>query len=1040
VYLRYPHIEDDLIAFVAEGDVWLVPAGGGRARRLTADGASASHPRLRGGGIAWTSARDGAPEIYVGDLDGGTATRLTYWGDPNTRTVGWTADGEVLAVSAARQPFRFQRAAWALPADGGPARPLPYGQVNDLAITGTTTALLTGRYSPEPAYWKRYRGGSAGRLWVNGVRLLADLKGQLASPMLIEGRLYFVSDHEGTGNIYSVALDGADLRRHTDHDGFYVRNPATDGTRIVYHLAGDIWLLDGDRASKLDIVLGAPARERQPRLITAADHLGDLDVNETGQASAIEVRGTIHWLTHSDGPARALTVTQRASLPRVAGDRVFWVTDSGGEDAIEYADAGGSGTVVLISGEVGEVTSLAVSPDGATVATAARDGRVHITDVASGTVTEVAAGDHGESDGLAWSPDSEWVTWSQPLLRQLRKIRIARRSDGVVLDVTDGRFNDTEPVFTLDGRYLAFLSRRTFDPVYDAHAFDMSFPNGIRPYLAVLAADTPSPFGPLVAGRPLSNDFSERRPVTVDSAGLASRVVGVPVEEARYSGLRAIRGGLAWLRTAVTGVLGEGGSAPGQDRPRPRLERYDLARRSTGTLREEVDWFEVSGDGKWLVTRDRETVRVLPSDPEAKDDPVVVDLARARFTADPAALWRHAFGEYGRLMRRDYWTPDMSGIDWDAVLAAYEPLLERLAGPDDFADLLYEVSGELGTSHAYVRPVSDAGDAPAVGQLGADLTLSADGSWIVTRILPGESSDPLASSPLLAPGAGVDVGAEIVAVDGQPVDPVRGPWPLLAGAAGKPVELTVRSSGERRPVAVVPLKDERRLRYQDWVASRRALVRSQSGGRLGYLHVPDMMGNGWAHFNRDLATEMGFEGVVVDLRGNGGGHISELIVERLARRVIGWEGGRYLRADSYPKDAPRGPVVALADEFTGSDGDIATVAIELLGLAPVVGARTWGGVVGYDDYHELADGTAITVPRFDCWFDDYGWDVENHGVDPDVELLHVPGSSRDTQLETAVRMALEALEKRPAAVPPSVPPAGGVSKARSPLAPRSTDR
>jgi tricorn protease len=1050
VYLRYPHIHGDQLAFVAEDDIWIVAADGGQARRLTADSRPASFPRFDDAGerLAWTSTREGAPEVYVTELGAPAVTRLTYWGEPSTRTIGWTADGQVLVTSAARQPFRFDRVAWTLPADGGPATQLPYGQVNDLSMAGGRVALMTARLSPDPASWKRYRGGTAGRLWVSDetgagfTRLLADLRGQVASPMLIGGRLYFVSDHEGTGNIYSVTLEGQELRRHTDHDGFYARNPATDGTRIVYHLAGDIWLLDGDLDAprRLDVTLGGPATALAPKLVTAASALGGLRTDETGQASAVEVRGTIHWLTHTGGPARALTVTQRARFPRVAGDRVFWVSDADGTDAIEYTAAEGSESVVRVTAEVGIVTGgLAASPDGATVASAAEDGKVYLTDVASGTVTEVAAGDNGESRGLAWSPDSEWLAWSQPLLHSLRKIRMVRRAGGEVLDVTDGRFADVTPVFTLDGKYLAFLSRRTFDPVYDAHTFDLSFPLGVRPYLAVLAAGTPSPFGPLTGGRPVSEEpaSAEPGPLIVDPDGLASRVVGVPVEEARYSRLAAVDGGLAWMRSPVTGVLGEGGAEPGDDRPRPRLERFDLIKRSVSTVADELDWFVVSGDGKRLVVRDHEAVRVVPSGGESKSEPVTVDLSRARMTADPAELWRHAFDEYGRLVRSDYWTPDMSGTDWDEVLEAYRPLVEKVRGADDFADLLLEVAGELGTSHAYVRAVGSGGDgSPAPGLLGADLA-QVTGRWVVSRVLPGESSDPLARSPLLAPGAGVGDGSEIVAVDGQPVDPVRGPWPLLAGTAGKPVELTVRSGEETRRVAIVPLKDERRLRYQDWVASRRAMVRSLGNGRLGYLHVPDMQGNGWAHFHRDLATEMSFEALLIDVRGNGGGHTSQLIVEKLARRVIAWDSGRYMRPSSYPQEAPRGPVIALTDEFAGSDGDIVTAAIKRLGLAPVVGARTWGGVIGIDGFHALADGTRVTIPRFAFWFDDLGWDVENHGVDPDVEVLRAPGSSGDVQLETAVRMALEALEKRPAAAPPVVPVPGAPSKARPPLPPRS---
>jgi tricorn protease len=456
----------------------------------------------------------------------------------------------------------------------------------------------------------------------------------------------------------------------------------------------------------------------------------------------------------------------------------------------------------------------------------------------------------------------------------------------------------------------------------------------------------------------------------------------------------------------------------------------------------------VSGDGTRLAIKDRDDVRVVPA--ERKDnhgagDAVTVDLSRARFLADPAALWRHAYAEAGRLMRRDYWVPDMSGVDWDGVLDAYRPLLDRIRGADDFTDLLWEVFGELSTSHAYVAKAGTDlfGSSPvgpaAVGQLGADVSRDSSGRWIVDRVLPGESSDPRARSPLAAPGVAVRAGDELVAVDGQPVDPVRGPWPLLAGTVGKPAELTVLTPGSAaaRRVVVVPLRDERRLRYQDWVAGNRRAVRELGGGRLGYLHIPDMVGHGWAHFSRDLRTEMRFDALIMDVRGNSGGHISQLVVEKLARQVMAWDVGRWLRPVSYPEEARRGPLVTLADENAGSDGDIVTAAIRSLGLGPVVGTRTWGGVIGFTELHKLVDGTQLSVPQLAFSFNDYGWSVENYGVNPDVEVLITPddwAAGRDPQLETAVRLALEALEKQPPAVPPD--PSTGPSKARPPLPPR----
>jgi tricorn protease len=1134
-YLSFPHIANDLVVFIAADDVWLAPVAGGRAWRFTTDEAPATTPRLTPDAtqVAWVSARDGSPEIYVATLADGASTRLTYWGTSWARVSGWTPAGEVLAVSAANQPFRhYVRAralTTALSGSPGAERVLPFGPVSDLTL-GTGGAgpggagpvgLLTGTwgiFNDDPARWKRYRGGTAGRLWVGPAtaivsgapgaadrfpgpfrRVLADLPGQFGSPMIVGGRLAFICDHEGTGNIYSCALDGSDLRRHTDHEGWYARQASTDGQRIVYARGGELWLLADLQAAapvRVDITLGSPARGRALRLVTAEEHVGSLSVDRGGRASAIEVRGTVHWLTHRDGPARAVSVVPgvRARFPQVlgTGGQVVWATDAGGTDALEIGSGDpaspadpAAGARRIAAGQVGRVTGLAAAPDGSAVAVAAQDGRLRVVDVESGQVREIAASDNGVVTGLAWSPDSAWLAWSQPAEHPagsnespLRRLRLVRSADGQVFDATDGRFADTEPVFTLDGKYLAFLSKRDFDPVYDAHFFDLTFPYGARPYLLPLGRTTPSPFAPELGGRPIGQPEDKRAgaaaaghesagagataaspaataaspaaegdqphvpPVRVDTAGMADRIVALPVPEARYSRLRAVKDGLAWLRVPVTGTLGIGGAHPADDAPRPVLERFDFARREVSELSGEVDWFEASGDGTRVVISDQDNLAVLTAerktDGEDPDDKVEIDRSRARFLLDPPAMWRQAYAEAGRIMRHDFWVPDLADVDWDAVQDEYRPLLDRITTESEFVDVLWEIFGELGTSHAYAHPPHDGPPASGPGLLGADFERSGD-AWRLTRLVHGDTSDPRARAPLAAPGAGIVVGDVLLAVDGRPVGP-DGPGPLLTGAAGKPVELTVAPADGSPPrsVPVVPLRSDTRLRYLDWVSAKRAQVRELSADRIGYLHVPDMVSQGWADFHRDLRTEMLRDALIVDVRGNTGGHTSQLVVEKLARRVIGWDvpGGRI--PSTYPEDAPRGPVVAIADECAGSDGDIVTGAIRLLRLGPVVGARTWGGVIGYDYEHELADGTQITVPRLSFWFEEYGWGVENHGVDPDVEVIMSPddwAAGRDTQLETAVRLALEALEQRPAVRPPD--PRTRPSRRRPPLPPRA---
>lgn len=456
----------------------------------------------------------------------------------------------VLAVASHGEPFSHLTWAYKVTPDGDPGRKLPWGPVTDiqaLDVDGERrTLLLTGTPPHEPAAWKRYRGGATGRLWLHGQRLLPDLGGHLAAPMFVGGRIAFLSDHEGVGNLYSCAHDGSDLRRHTDHDAFYARHAASDGTRVVYQCAGDLWIVDdlssGSEPRRLDVRLSGPRAGRRTYQVPAAQNVGGLSVDETGRASAVVVRGSLYWLTHRDGPARTLSDTPgvRVRLPEMLGasGRVAYVTDAEGEDAVEISHlpraTGGRAPRRLASGRLGRVLELVSDPAGERLAVASHDGRLLLLDVAeedaevaraldavdtgdaadTGTGTSTAGGDvtelirtvNGPVRDLAFSPDGAWLTWSHPGIgRSLRQIKMARISGQngkngqngqqgpLVVDVTDGRFEDENPVFTRDGRYLAFLSWRGFDPVYDVHTGDLSFPLGCRPYLVPLSSATPSP-------------------------------------------------------------------------------------------------------------------------------------------------------------------------------------------------------------------------------------------------------------------------------------------------------------------------------------------------------------------------------------------------------------------------------------------------------------------------------------------------------------------------------------------------------------------
>ncbi|WKX72217.1 S41 family peptidase [Streptomyces sp. XD-27] len=1152
-YLRFPHLHGDLLCFAAEDDLWVAPlaasgAVSGRAWRLTVDRTRVGHPRFSpdGSQIAFTTWRSLDPEIHLVPVEGGQARRLTYWGSTDARVCGWTPPengvSHILAVSSHAQPFSYFSWAYKVATDGSPGGRLPWGPVSDIAVADVDgehkTLLLTGKPPHEPASWKRYRGGAMGRMWLHGTRLLPDLHGHLDAPMFVGDRIAFLSDHEGVGNLYSCLPDGSDLRRHSDHDDFYARHAAGDGSRVVYQCAGELWLVDDLSPDgvprRLDIALGGPRAGRRTYQVPAAGNVDSLSVDATGRASAVCVRGSLYWLTHRDGPARALVDTPgvRIRLPEMLGasGRVAYVTDAAGEDAIEIAylprASGPREPRRLAVGRLGRVHELVASPDGRRLAVAADDGRLLLvavdeeeeqpspepTPAPSGpaapepgtpgpeapepgapepgtpeagapepaapqaaapepATSEPAASEPGASpagapateggnggDGvtelirsangpvrdLAFSPDSGWLAWSHPGIgRSLRQIKIARLKDRTIVDVTNGRFEDEQPVFTRDGRYLAFLSWRGFDPVYDVHTGDLSFPLGCRPYLVPLSSATPSPFALSPEGRPAAGGLDPddwgapaveaegegegpvEGHVTVEVEGLESRVTVFPVAASKYSALHPVSGGgLVWLRWPISGALGETFANPAETSGRPTLEHFDLVKAKRTELTSDIDWFAVSGDGTRLVANDEGELRAVPATESGDSDSTVyIDMRRILHEVDPAAEWRQAYDEAGRIVRAYFWEPGMGGVDWDGVLDQYRPLVERVASPDEFADLLREVLGELGTSHAYVG-VARRNEGPRhyqrpMGLLGANFVRTKEGAWSVARILPGESSDSRARSPLA--GAGIREDAILSHVDGRPVDPVTGPYPLLAAAGGTTVELTFEQAGHPRRVAIVPLIDDRPLRYQYWVAKRREVVRELSGGKCGYLHIPDMGGSGWAQFNRDLRREMSLPALIVDVRGNAGGNISELVVEKLTRTVMGWDLTRNAQPVSYTSNAPRGPIVAIADEMTSSDGDMITAAFRVLGIGPVVGLRTWGGVVGMTGRHRLIDGTSITVPMNAAWFDAYGWGVENHGVEPDIEVERTPldwAEGRHRQMDDAVRVALDLLDRHGAAEPP----------------------
>jgi tricorn protease len=1119
-YLRYPHLHHDLVTFVAADDVWIAPVHGGRAWRLTHDSVPVASPRFSPDGehVAFVSHRDGHAEAYVVPVQGGGGPRrLTWWGVSRTAVLGWDGPDRVLVASHGGQANIRHLVVRSVGLDGSLRTP-PWGPASGVAVRGDGVVALATVQTRPPAHWKRYRGGTAARLWVgrpeggahdgDGMaweRLLREDTASLLDPMWVDDRLVLVSDRAallpGTAeeadrqaDLWAFAhgdVGAGSVPEQLTHQGpdlGYVRDATTDGHRVVWHSRGHLWLLDGLDASPRQVEVTLPGAAPTSSSLSPTDRLGPLRPDHGGDASLVAWHGAACWLAHREGPARALVADDavRAREPRFLGrtGRMVVVTDADGDDRLEVHDLGsGAPPQVLASGELGRVLHLESDPEGGRVVTVSHDGVLRLVDLTGPEpgVREVARSRQGEARSPGFSPDGRYLVWSQPALEgepadqvargiELHQLMLldTRDAQAAPVPLTSGTFHDHDPAFTRDGKHVVFLSERTFDPDYDVHEFGLSFAGSTRPWLLPLAADEPPPFGPSATGWRISGtdekdcgsrhhgraegtdgrgtpegqgsadgqDGPDEDPPPpspdLDARRAEQRVVPFPVPSGRYRDLRVTRDGVAWVVSAgEAGELGSRRAGVTGDPPTDAVQHWSFERRCVETVVEAADAFEVSGDGRWLVVRHKDDVTVTPADrkPEEDDDPAVVkvDLSRLRREVDPRRVWRQMYEENGRLMRDHYWREDMDGVDWEGVLDRYRPLVDAVASHDDLLDVLWETVGELSTSHAYVLPAEPPGAEAAdrrLGMLGADLVLGPDG-WRLARILPGESSEPDARSPLEAAGVGARDGDLVVAVDGAPVDAQHGPPTRLIGAAGKPVELTLRRDGQDRRVVVVPLADEEVLRYQDWVRSRREYVRERSGGRLGYVHVPDMMSYGWAQLHRDLRHASACEGLVADVRYNRGGHTSELVLARLASRTVGWDLARHYAApERYPASAPRGPVVLVANEHSGSDGDIVNAAGQAMGLGPVVGVRTWGGVVGIDGRFDLVDGTEVTQPRYSFWLEGKGWGVENHGVDPDIEVEHTPADffgDRDPQLDRAVAEALRQLEERPAAAAPAPP-------------------
>lgn len=1077
--LRHPGISRDLIAFEYGGDLWTVSRSGGSARRLTATPEVETDPQFSpdGSHIAYTRMAGGNDDVYLIPAAGGTPRRLTY-NPAEDRVRGWTPDGKRVLFATLRTsvPQQSFHQLYTVSVEGGLPEPMPMPR----AFTGTysadgrrfayeeiSTVFFPGWY--EASMWRHYRGGRTHPVRVidlasYSVEKLPWKDSNDSDPMWIGNTIYFLSDRNFTTNLFSYRLDTKELKQLTRHDDFDIANASATSDAIVYEQGGYLHLFDLRNGSdkQLTIDVSGDFEWAQPQFKKVASMIRDAALSPTGARAAFSARGDIYTVPVEKGDARNLTQTSgahdRGPVWAPSGGQLAWLSDASGEYQLMIGDQLGLTKPRAIALPAPAFYSdIAWSPDGRHVSIEDNHLNLWVIDVATGRASKVDADTYdtpGRSFATVWAPDSRWVAYSKSLPNHLRAIFVHSLADRKSFQLTDGFADADSPAFDAGGKYLYFLASTDYGTRTGwVDMGQLDHPVRRSAYLAVLSANEPSPLlpesseepttppapaassaAPRTATAPVRPDSGvraeppTRNAVRIDEAGIRERIISLPIPA----------GDLDALTAGTTGTFFF------TDRETPtstaaRLRRFQLKSRAVTTVLEGIRSYDVSEDRKMLLysAGGGANVRwgIVSTEKPAKVGDGLIDVAQLETRVDPIAEWKEIFDESWRYQRDFFYDPKMHGADWNAVRAKYGALLPYVRHRDDLGYLIAQTGGELVVGHSYLTGSGDepTGTPVSVGMLGADYAVE-NGRYRIKRIYTGESWNPGLRAPLSSPGVHVATGDYLLEVNGHPVTPPTNVYQWFEGTAGRQTVLRVNSTPSlegSRLVTVVPVPNEDGLRTRAWIEDNRRTVDSISGGRIAYVWLPNTSTAGYTAFVRSFYASEDKDGMVVDERYNHGGMVADYIVNQLERKQIGFFAMRDGMPWRSPTAALFGPKVMLINEGAGSGGDALPYYFKLGGVGPLVGTRTWGGLVGTTGVPATIDGGGITAPSL-AFFDlDHHWAVENEGVAPDIEVENDVASAargRDPQLERAVKEALRLLAQSPVAPATRPPPIDRASK------------
>lgn len=1033
--LRFPATNGQEIVFSYAGDLYKVPVSGGEARRLTSHVGYEMFPRFSPDGrtIAFTGQYDGNTEVYTLPAEGGEPLRITYTatnqrddlGDrmgPNNIVMTWTPDGSRI-VYRNRIGDGFSGKLYTVGKEGGLSEviPLPEGGFCSYAPDGKKLAY--NRVMREFRTWKYYKGGMADDIWIydpdqKRVDNITNNEAQDIFPMWIGDDIFFLSDRDRIMNLFVYHTKTGNTEKVTDFTQYDIKFPSVNGTTIVFENGGYIYKMDAAtrKPEKVTITLSSDNIYARSSLKNGADYLTAFSLSPDGERLAVTARGEVFDVPAAKGVTKNITRSPGAHDRNARwspdGRRVAYISDATGETELYVQEAGGSEPVQLTHDNDTYIRSFAWSPDSRKIVYTDRKNRLNLLDVAGRRKETLMQTPEGEAYDVTFSPDSKWLAYSRTADNRMDIVYVYDLAGKKEYPVTDKWYSSGSPVFSDDGKYLIFASARDFDPTYGNLEWNHVYTNMYGIYLALLASDTPSPFlekdaevKPLApADKPEAGNVpaaSSASPVRFDAEGIAGRIVKLPLPAGRYANFYSDGKKVYYQTPSGT-------------------KYYDLEKQQEETVADKASMEVAPGGRKAVFYKDNHLyVTDMPAGKVSLEKPV--DLSHMKIPVDYPAEWAQIFDEAWRAYRDGFYLDTMHGVDWDAIKTKYAVLLPYVKNRLDLNYVIGEMIGELCCGHAYVNPGEmDRPDRIPTGLLGAEISRDKSGFFRIGKILPGATWNKKLRSPLTEPGIEAAVGEFIVAIDGVPTRSVKDMYALLVGKANVPTELSLNSRPQvegARKIVIRPLEEEHSLYHYNWIQENMKKVEQATNGRVGYIYIPDMGPEGLNEFSRYFYPQLDKEGLIIDDRANGGGNVSPMILERLARepyRLTMRRGSS--RIGTVPDAVQVGPKVCLINKYSASDGDLFPWGFRALGLGKLIGTRTWGGIVGISGSLPYMDGTDIRVPFFTSYDVKTGqWIIENHGVDPDIPIDNDPvkeWNGEDQQLNRAIEEVMNELQRR----------------------------